>query len=329
MLLCADVPRSRFALSSAGRHNGLTRLGSALAALVLSVSFAASAGETVAPATKSAAGPIVERADPAPREAGTVPALDESAALRAAEAAIGRIVPDLPLLDRSGRPVRLSDYRGKPLLVSFIYTGCFQVCPTQTRSLYEAVKGLDRLLGEHQFNVVSIGFNQPFDSPDAMRSFARQHRIEHRNWEFLSPPRQSVEELTRAFGFSFVATPAGFDHVLGVTVVDAEGRIHAQVYGDRLRADQLGAPLRQLLLNAPPAAASTLAAMVERVRILCTVYDPDTGEYRYDWKLIFEIIGGLLFFSSVALYFLFEWRDQRRARRLSCNAPRQASGSTA
>ena len=77
------------------------------------------------------------------------------------------------------------------------------------------------------------------------------------------------------------------------------------------------------------AAASTLAAMVERVRILCTVYDPDTGEYRYDWKLIFEIIGGLLFFSSVALYFLFEWRDQRRARRLSCNAPRQASGSTA
>ena len=304
-------------------------MGSALAALLFSVSFAASAGETVVPVTKSAAGPIVERADPAPREAGTVPALDESAALRAAEAAIGRIVPDLPLLDRSGRPVRLSDYRGKPLLVSFIYTGCFQVCPTQTRSLYEAVKGLDRLLGEHQFNVVSIGFNQPFDSPDAMRSFARQHRIEHRNWEFLSPPRQSVEELTRAFGFSFVATPAGFDHVLGVTVVDAEGRIHAQVYGDRLRADQLGAPLRQLLLNAPPAAASTLAAMVERVRILCTVYDPDTGEYRYDWKLIFEIIGGLLFFSSVALYFLFEWRDQRRARRLSCNAPRQASGSTA
>jgi len=35
-----------------------------------------------------------------------------------------------------------------------------------------------------------------------------------------------------------VATPAGFDHVLGVTVVDAGGRIRAQVYGDRLRADR-------------------------------------------------------------------------------------------
>ena len=304
-------------------------LGSVLATLVLLVSFAAQAGGGATVPASSPAPVIVERADPAFRTAGTVPSLDERTALAAAAAAIGRTPPDFELLDRRGRPVRLSDFRGKPLLVSFIYTGCFQVCPAQTRALYEAVQGLDRMLGEHQFNIVSIGFNQPFDSPQAMRSFARQHRIEHRNWEFLSPPRDSVDALTRAFGFSFVATPAGFDHVLGVTVVDATGRIHAQIYGDRLRADQIGAPLRELLLNAPPLATSTLAAVVERVRILCTVYDPETGEYRYDYKLIFEIIGGALFFFSVAIYFLFEWRDQRRARRPSCTAPRPASGSTA
>ena len=325
MLRCVDALHTRPAPTSASRRNGLTRLRSALAALALVAPWAAGAGDGASPRPP----PVVERADPAPRAPGAVPSLDERDALRAAEAAIGRPVPDTPLLDRRGRPVRLSDYRGKPLLVSFIYTGCFQVCPAQTRALYEAVQGLDRMLGEHQFNVVSIGFNQPFDSPEAMRSFARQHRIEHRNWEFLSPPQEAVDALTRAFGFSFVATPAGFEHVLGVTVVDANGRIHAQVYGDRLRADQLGAPLRELLLGTPPSATSTLAAVVERVRILCTVYDPETGEYRYDYKLILEIIGGALFFFSVALYFLFEWRDQRRARRQSCTAPRQASGSTA
>jgi protein SCO1 len=249
-----------------------------------------------------------------------VPALDEREALRAGEAAIGRPVPDLVLQDREGRPVRLADYRGKPLLVSFIYTGCFQVCPTQTRALHEAVKGLDVMLGEHQFNVVSIGFNQPFDSPTAMRSFARQYRIDYPNWEFLAPPRDRVDALTQAFGFSFVATPAGFDHVLGVTVVAPDGRIHAQVYGDKLRADQLGVPLRQLILNAPPAEVSTLATLVERVRILCTVYDPDTGQYRYDYKLIFELIGGALFFFSVLIYGLLEWRDQRRAHRQRCAA---------
>lgn len=260
--------------------------------------------------------------------AAGVPALDEREALQASQAAIGRMLPDFTLLDRQGRPVRLASYRGKPLLVSFIYTGCFQVCPTQTRTLLEAVNGLDRMLGPQQFNIVSIGFNQPFDSPEAMRAFATQHRIEHPNWEFLSPHRSAVDALTRAFGFSYVATPAGFDHVLGVTVVDAEGRIHAQVLGDRIRADQLGEPLRRLLRNAPAADASVLATVIERVRILCTVYDPDTGEYRYDYKLIFEIIGGLMFFGSVAVYFLFEWRDRRRARRQSCTRP-QASGSTA
>jgi hypothetical protein len=44
------------------------------------------------------------------------------------------------------------------------------------------------------------------------------------------------------------------------------------------------------------------------------VYDPDTGEYRYDWKLIFEVIGGVLFFGSVAVYLLLDWRERRRAR---------------
>ena len=86
-------------------------------------------------------------------------ALDERTALAAGEAAIGRVVPDYVLLDRQGREVKLSSYRGKPLLVSFIYTGCFQICPATTRALHEAVKGLDKLLAPDQFNVVSIGFN--------------------------------------------------------------------------------------------------------------------------------------------------------------------------
>jgi protein SCO1/2 len=325
MLRCADDPRTDKSPPPASRRSGLSRRAGMLAALALCTPLLAAAGAAVTLAPAS----VIEQAEPASRASGVVPSLDEREAVRAAQAAIGRPLPDMVLLDRSGRPVRLSAYRGKPLLVSFIYTGCFQVCPLQTRELYEAVKSLDRMLGEDQFNVITIGFNQPFDSPDAMRSFARQHRIEHRNWEFLSPPRQDVEALTQSFGFSYVATPAGFDHILGVTVVNAAGRIHAQIYGDRLRADQLGAPLRELLLNAPPADTSTLAAVVGRVRILCTVYDPETGEYRYDYKLILEIVGGALFFISVALYLLLEWRDQRRARRQSCTAPPQASGSTA
>ena len=241
-----------------------------------------------------------------------VPRLDTRQALIDSQAVVGSVPADFTLLDRQGRPVRLSDYRGKPLLVSFIYTGCFTICPTQTRALHEAVRGLDRMLGPGQFAVVSIGFNQPFDSPQALRSFAAQHRVDEPNWEFLSPPRQQVDALTRAFGFSYVETPAGFDHIVGVTVVDAQGRIHAQVYGDRLTADALGAPLRQLILAAPTSGAvPSLTDLVDRVRILCTVYDPDTGTYRYDWKLLLEVLGGLTFFVSVGVYLWREWRSQR------------------
>lgn len=254
----------------------------------------------------------------APRtHADGVPRLEETAALRASQAVIGTTPPDFTFLDRRERPVRLADYRGKPLLVSFIYTGCFTVCPTQTRTLHAAVKGLDRMLGPDHFNVLSIGFNQPFDTPQALRAFAAQNGIDYPNWEFVSPHARHVEALTRAFGFSWVETPAGFDHIVGVTVLDGQGRIYSQVYNDRLSTEALGVLLRQLVLGAPPSSgnAFSLGEFVERVRILCTVYDPETGEYRYNWGLFFELLGGLAFFTSVGVYLWREYREQRRARR--------------
>jgi protein SCO1/2 len=125
-----------------------------------------------------------------------------------------------------------------------------------------------------------------------------------------------VQALTRAYGFTLLETPAGFDHIVGVTVLDAEGRISSHVYGKHITAQALGEPLRQLLLAAPAAAAGRLSLeqIIERVRILCTVYDPDTGEYRYDWTLLFQVFGGLGFFVTVAVYLWRERHAQRLAR---------------
>ena len=127
--------------------------------------------------------------------------LDRELALKASQAVIGTKIGDHTLLDREGKPVRLSSYRGKPLLVSFIYTGCFQVCPSTTRSLQETVQGLQKTFGVNKFNVVSIGFNQPDDSPIALKAFAAQYQINQPNWEFLSPSMSTVEAIARDFGF--------------------------------------------------------------------------------------------------------------------------------
>ena len=71
-------------------------------------------------------------------------------------------------------------------------------------------------------HIVSIGFNQPFDSPEALKAFSTQHGIHLPNWEFLSPAPAIVDELTQNFGFSYVATTAGFDHLNQISFVDAD-----------------------------------------------------------------------------------------------------------
>ena len=113
-------------------------------------------------------------------------------AFERSQSAIGKQVGDFVLLDRQGKPVELSRYRGKPLLVSFIYTACFQVCPTTTRNLQKAVLNTVSVLGADRFNVISIGFNQPFDSPQALKDFSVQYGISPVSYTHLDVYKRQV-----------------------------------------------------------------------------------------------------------------------------------------
>ena len=241
--------------------------------------------------------------------------LDRELALKASQAVIGTKIGDHTLLDREGKPVQLSSYRGKPLLVSFIYTGCFQVCPSTTRSLQETVQGLQKTFGTNKFNVVSIGFNQPDDSPIALKAFAAQYQINQPNWEFLSPSMSTVEAIARDFGFVYAATPAGFDHVLQVSLLDGDGRIVRQVYGEGIPPAELGEPLKMLLSGEPFEPSMMLDGVMDRIRILCTVYDPKTGDYVVDYTLPIQIAGGVTFFILMLIFSINEWRSSRASAR--------------
>lgn len=246
----------------------------------------------------------------------TITTLDEKAAFALSQSVIGKPVGDFVLLDRAEKPVELSRYRGKPLLVSFIYTACFQVCPTTTRNLQKAVQNTVSVLGADRFNIVSIGFNQPFDSPQALKDFSVQYGISLPNWEFLSPSPAILEELTRNFGFSYVATPAGFDHLNQVTLVDAQGKIIRQVYGEKFTAEDLAEPLKVMIAgSAIPPHVGTLQEIMARVRIICSVYDPVTGRYRTNYSLYFQI-AGFLTFMGFMIYLSFNfWKNRRRSEK--------------
>lgn len=268
-------------------------------------------------AAMAAAAPDAQDTD----RARSTPGLDANDAWRSSQTALGRTIADYTLLDRRGQPVRLAGYRGKPLLVSFIYTGCFQICPANTRALNETVQALQKRFGTHRFNVVSIGFNQPVDTPQAMKSFAAQQRIDSPDWEFLSPHPAIVERLTADFGFRWRATPAGFDHVLQLSVLDPDGRLVRQIYGDRPATAQLGELLQRLFDGATPPEPTRFEALFDRVRLLCTIYDPVTGTDRVDYALAIEIAGGITFVLAMLAYGANEWWTQHRARRLTRRKP--------
>lgn len=242
--------------------------------------------------------------------------LDQQAAVELSQGVVGHTPNDYRMLDSKGQSVRLAQYRGKPLLVNFIYTGCFKVCPTSSRALRRAVDAMRDRFGVDQFQVISIGFNQPEDNPLSLRAFAAQQAINDPNWVLLAPRTEDVAALSRDFGFSYVATPLGFDHTLQVSVVDANGRIHAQVYGDAFGADSLGEPLRRLLTGSLDAVPSSFSDLVDKVRILCSVYDPVTGKYRVKYSMYIEIAGGMTFILAMFAFVINEWRSRRRTRRL-------------
>jgi protein SCO1/2 len=238
--------------------------------------------------------------------------IDLDRALRTSQAVIGKPVGDYALTDSDGRRVQLADYRGKPLVVDFVYTGCTQVCPTTTRFLARALREAQSAVGAEAFNAVTIGFNLPFDDPQAMRTFARKNDATLAHWAFLSPDAADLAALTSDFGFVYAATAGGFDHLSQVTIVGPDGRVYRQIYGESFALPMLIAPLKELVTGAP-APAPSLAALIERVRVLCTVYDPLSGRYRLDYGLFVEIFAGLSILVAIGYYLTHEWLRQRRA----------------
>lgn len=252
-----------------------------------------------------AAAALVAHADPPPGP------LDVDRALAAGHAAIGSRPDDRAFTDTDGRRVTLAGFRGRPLVVSFVYTACAQSCPTSTRFLARAVREAQSVVGRDAFRVVSIGFVPEADTPVAMRVFAKRYGIDDPHWSFLSPDPGAPRALARDFGFEYVPAGGGYEHLTQVTILDAEGRIRAQVYGDAFELPMLVQPLRDLALGRPVDTRS-VASIVDRARLLCTVYDPATGRYRLDWRLFIELAVGLGVLGATAGFLL---REARRARR--------------
>ena len=105
------------------------------------------------------------------------PAFDYDVALKTSQAAIGKQLGDHVFTNAHGEKVSLKDFRGKPLVISMVYTSCYQICPMTTRHLSGVIEKARDTLGEDSFSVAVIGFDTSVDTPDAMQYFANKQGI--------------------------------------------------------------------------------------------------------------------------------------------------------
>ena len=242
------------------------------------------------------------------------PAFDAGIALRTSQAAIGRELSDAQLTDQDGRPISLQQLRGRPLVISPIYTSCYYVCPITTTHLRDVAVVARGVLGADSFTILTLGFDTAHDTPERMREFARERGIDTRNWAFASADASTARRLLEQIGFTYVSDGAGFEHLVQATVVDPQGRVYRQIYGQEFETPLLVDALKRLIAG-QRAGEKSLPALLETVRLICSAYDPASGRYRFDYSLILSILIGALCMASIGLFLWHSWRELPRSDR--------------
>ena len=242
----------------------------------------------------------------------TQAAFDYDMALRTSQAAIDNQVGNYALESASGQSMHLNDLRGKPLVISMIYTSCYQICPMTTRFLSTVVEKARETLGEDSFSVAIIGFDTQFDTPEAIQYFADKQGIGDRGWNLLSISMQDVEALSRDIGFLYIPSSNGFDHLIQATIIDGDGKVYRQVYGQVFSTPLLIDPLIELVLGRPASAESFLSGLSDKIKLFCTTYDPVRDGYYFDYSLFLGILIG----GSIIIYTAFVMmRELRKGRK--------------
>jgi protein SCO1/2 len=136
--------------------------------------------------------------------------------------------PDFALTTQDGGRLKLSDLRGKVLLVGFIFTTCNGSCPATTHrmaAVQERLKarGLDK--GD-AVQLVSITLDPARDTPEKLRGYMRLYDVDPANWTFLTGPPDTVARTISAWGMWARPVADGqLDHPSRIFLVDRQGRI--------------------------------------------------------------------------------------------------------
>jgi protein SCO1/2 len=148
----------------------------------------------------------------------------------------GDAVPDFKLLNQSDKTIGLKSFRGKVVVMTFIYTRCplADYCPRMSRNFAQIDKALadDKALYA-KTHLISVSFDPTYDTPKVLKSYGEAYTGKYVNetfqhWDFAAP---SVSELPKMEQFFDVGVTPGengtLQHSLSTVVIGRDGKVVA------------------------------------------------------------------------------------------------------
>lgn len=159
--------------------------------------------------------------------------LDTSARGQKAFRAVGEFLPKFALWNDKGEVVQPSKYRGRYVVMNFIFTRCSQptMCPASTRKMRE-LQQLAEEAGLGNLQLVSFTLDPEYDTPGVLASYREQWGIDPWNFDFLTGPVKPLEDLQAQLGvLAEEDEDLIINHTIMVVVADTKGKLFYQVPG--------------------------------------------------------------------------------------------------
>ncbi len=168
----------------------------------------------------------------------------------------GDAVPDFRLLNQNGAVIHLGDFKGRVLLLTFIYTRCplADYCPRMSKNFAELDRALAADPGVYaSTHLLSISFDPAYDTPQILRSYGAAYTGRHiaedfKHWDFAVPPARDLPAVTQFFnvGLTPGETPTSLSHSLSTILIGRDGKIAAWYPSNDWKTDDLLAQVRAL-----------------------------------------------------------------------------------
>lgn len=166
----------------------------------------------------------------------------------------GDAVPDFALRNEEGRAIKLSQFRGKELLVTFIYTRCPMpnFCPLVTRNFANIEK---QLAGDPKLyaktHLISISFDPAYDTPERLKLYGEGYiggdaKKAFTHWDFAVAEKPIVAEMAKFFDVGMSDAGDGtINHTLSTTLIGRDGKVAAFYPGNEWTPEQVLADMRR------------------------------------------------------------------------------------